>query len=77
MAETKAPIQCVDARLPHGGQKVLAKHLKGFVNANYKSGVVGNFAEFVGEFMKAHEIYKPYMGTVIAFAEKMKERGWK
>ena len=77
IAKSKAPIQCVDARLPHGGQKTLAKHLKEFVNANYKSGVVDNFAEFMGEFMKYHEIYKPYMGTVIAFAEKMKERGWK
>ena len=77
IAVDKAPIQCIDARLPHGGQKVLAKHLKVFVNANYKSGVVGNFAEFIGEFMKAYDIYKPYMGTVIAFAEKMKERGWK
>lgn len=77
IAEDKAAIQCIDARLPHGGQKVLAKHLKEFVNANYKSGVVDNFAVFIGEFMKVHEIYKPYMGTVIAFAEKMKERGWK
>jgi hypothetical protein len=76
-SDKKKPIQCIDARLPHGGQKALARHLKEFVNANYKSGVVGNFAEFIGEFMKAHDIYKPYMGTVIAFAEKMKERGWK
>lgn len=77
IAVDDAVLQNIDAKLPYGGQKLLTKHLKEFVRANYNNGVVGNFAVFMGEFFKAHEKYAHHATATTQLARELNEIGWK
>ena len=77
IAADGATPQNIDAKLPHGGQKLLSKHLKAFIKLNYHNKAVDNLTVLVGKFLDAHEIYKPYTSGVIEYMKEMEKSGWK
>lgn len=77
-----ATVQDIDTRLPNGGKKQLIRHMKVFIKVNRENKTIGSFTNFIGKFLDAHEIYKPYAGSVIKYAketylEEMEKIGWK